>query len=73
MGLMKITFSIKMFTIENKRINSIDMEEFEPCMNFRYIDGDVAGCAEVEEGELSGAWKGVLYHDPFVQVHIGLR
>jgi hypothetical protein len=28
---------------------------------------------EVEEGELSGAWKDVFYHDLFVQVHIGLR
>jgi hypothetical protein len=28
---------------------------------------------KVEEGELSGAWKGVFYHDSFMQVHIGLR
>jgi hypothetical protein len=31
------------------------------------------GYAEVEEGELSGAWKGVFYHDTFMQVHVGLR
>ena len=46
--------------MENANKLTLDIEEFEPAMNFRQIDGDATACAEVEEGELSDAWKGVI-------------